>query len=990
LIQTSSILVSQMCSNPNIILFLSNNLSMVQYLLENPASIAIFTANPNITDVSYNLVQITYSTVLESYLDPNTYQLYNDTQNTSIYELLSQQYNNNIISASNRGALSPQVPQTDSYMVNLYYDALMKGTTTGDGNGYVSRFIEYAKEQYLFYKNNFVYAMSDYPEIMNLLETNANILSFLYRNPDLCNYLQTTVSVTPTTKTPLYHFLKIPILSVPNKDIGLYIQTSATIDPVTYGVMSSKLDITIYRPRELDFLNNQSIINGNPTLYEFVNQLYNSGIYICDLFDFSNNIITIFIANPTSLFYQAVYLNPSILNFFVEYNQLTLYLANNPLQIPIFINIPNITKMIPNLYDTISSYQNVSPFEPYLDTYLGDNSNLITYELNEVLQTYPEIYVVFYANNTYQNKIYQALTGAPNLVNLLYLYPYMDEICIEYPPLLYYLSYNAFGDTSFVKYLKARPWQMVYRMEQLVSDHLTYVTQMNALICQNYNYEIYRKAFYYNTIYESITDFILDTSIYTPILSNPNILHFMYNNPRLLDYYYNTTILGWMEKNALFQSLYNQCTSMSTDITVVFAGNPILAPYLNTSLSVGGAIPPTPELTALLSSNPVLQGIIAQNYNYNLYYNELNNNTTLVKLLSAHPSLITLVETNPNIIHYLYNHPSLVIYLYQAKVCNKDYVDLITTNPTVTDPYTDLYQKYLQTTFQGYYKPSTLLQPYRLNQFLGSYPLIQELLNQQYNGNIYYNSFVAQPSMILLYTLYPTILNYIALNPNIINFLANNPNFIDFFKYYHGANISNLIFLYQLTNNIDATNTTGIIDPNTIQSASNPVIDLYKFYYSKLPQYLSKNQNILGATNGYGSTANLNQLLQRNGTLKGIVQQNYNYNIYWFMLLFSPTLVMTLLTYSDILFYFVYKNPNMINFLFYNNALLMAFLSNPTLVTFFYTLSFCNNPMNNLFDSIYEYDVSNSNNPIKLSTYLDKTMYVDLIGNVGPDGLLTG
>ncbi len=981
--------ISQMASNPNIILFLSNNIRMIQYLIDNPTNISIFTTNPNILDVKYNLIDIVLSTVLENYLDQNIITLLTQPNNT-ILNLMNCQYNNNIVLPENRGSLSPTVPQSDYYMVNLYYDNIMKYPQ-------LALLIQYALDQYHLYNNNLVFSMSDYPNIItDIINKNPNVMSFLIHNPQILSYISVSTNITPTTITPLYRFLKIPILTNPEKDITKYIQNN--VDYIDFKLL---LNQTIYIPNELAYLNSQTVVNSNPTFYEFINQNYNNGIYILNLFDYTNNIISIFIQNSQSLFFNVVYQNPNIVNFLVYYNDLANYLNNNPSKIPVFITIPNITSVMLNLYDVINNYNtsSTSSLSTYITTFLGDNSNIITYQLNHLLETNPLLYILFNNNNRNNNIIYNSMINTILFNNLYttlcYEYPYIMDLSLKNIGLIPYLSNNSYGDQSHVLYLYNHVNKQVYEMDKLI-NHIIYVTNMNLLISQKYNFDIYKKVFYYNTIYASISRFITDIGIYTPLLTNMNILLFIYNNPRLLEFYYTTGIHTIISSNARFQYLFNQCVSPTTNITSIFQSDPILVNYLNTSLVNGGigSVPVNPEninLLPLLNENPILNQLVSQNYIFNLYFIELNNSPTLVNILYNNSALLNVVYQNPNIINFLYNNPALTIFLYNAKVCNRDYIDLITTNPNIHNVYINLMNIYEHTSLQPYLNNQLFITPFYLKTFLDSHLTIKNIVKQQYNANIYYNSIKNVPSMISLINNYPNMINYINLNPNILNFMAQNPKFVDFYKFYYGENISNLIFLYQLTQNvnIDSDSTYGIIDNTTIQSASNPIIDLYKFYYTKLPQYLNNNPNILGFTNGFGSNTNVNQLLRNNGPLQTLTNQNYNYNLYKIVLLYNAILVTLLSIYPEILFYFIYKNPNMLTFLFFNSNLCNQLISNPSYVAFFITLTFCQNPVNNLFDVIYQYDISN-NNPIQLSDYFEKVMFLDLIGNIGPDSLLVG
>ncbi len=1000
-----TLFVDQMCSNPNIILFLVNNIYMVQKMLENPAGlIPIFTTNPQILDMGYNLLDAVIATPLEAYLDPNVQSILttpgseNNQGVNTVLELIDVQYNNNIVIPANRGSLAPANPQRDYYMVQLYYDAMIKWPQ-------ITQLIVYALSEYATYVNDLTFNMIDYPQMINeVINENPNVMGFLQHNPALVAYLLTPIDVVPgITQTPLYRFLKIPTIKQPQKDITNYIlSTPSYADFVPY------LSQVIYVPSELAYLNSQTVINSNPDFYELVNQNYNSGIYAVNLFNYSNQVITLYIANTGSLLFDLTYTNPNVINFFVYYQQLTRYLNNNPSKIPVFINIPGITDVMKNIYETILAFGSSSLLSNYFTTFLEDNSNPISYHLNELLYAYPELYILFNAGNRYNNIVYDSMINTilfqNEYVEFAYRYPYIMEQSLKYPALIQYLSANSYGDDSLIRIMEATVWRQIYDIEKLTGN-LLYVRNMNTLMNENYNTNLYEKVFYYNTIYGSISRFITDTGIFGPLLTNMNILLFLYNNPRLLEFYYGpsgqTNVLA---TNQRFRLLFNQCTSPTTDITTVFQTDPILSLYLNTSLTPGGlgsGVPPNPNnpnLLPLINGNPQLNALISQNYIFNLYYLELNNSPILTNLLYLNPALLARCYENPLIINFLYENPALVIFLYNSKVCNRDYVDLITTNPTAGQIYTDLFAKYEKSSLQPYLDATKFVPNLAMKTFLDlpEHETIKAIVYQQYNANIYYNSMAKScqwgAGMLSLITKYPNIIDYINLNPNIINFLGQNPKMVDFFKYYYGDNISNMIFFYQLTSTVNPNSITsyGVIDSTTIQSAANPIIDLYKFYYQKLPQYLNSNPNNLGFTNGFGSTAAVNLLLSRNAPLLALCNQNYNYNVYKLFLLFNPTLTNTLLKYPEILFYFVYKNPNMINFLYFNTALDQYFLDTPAAVAFFVTLTFCQNPVLNLFDAIYQYDVNHPANPIKLSTYLEKTMYLDLLGYIGPDSLLVG
>ena len=1020
-----TLFVDQICSNPNILLFLANNIYMVQEMLENPAAlIPIFMTNPQILDMSYNLLDAVIATPLEAYLDANVRALLTAPGSANVegvntlLELLIVQYNNNIVSPASRGSLAPALPQQDYYMVQLYYDALMKWPQ-------VAALVVYALSESAKYVNDLTFNMIDYPQMINeVLNYNPNVLGFLEHNPGVVEYLLTPVQVLPgVTQTPLYRFLKMPIIKLPQKDITQYI---LGVGNAEYADFVPYLDRVIYVPSELAYLNSQTVINSNPEFYELVNQNYNSGIYAVNLFNYANQVITLYIANTGSLLFDLTYTNPNVINFFVYYQQLTKYLNNNPSKIPVFINIPGMTNVMKDIYQTILAFGSSSLLSNFFTTFLEDNSNPISYHLNELLYAYPELYILFNAKNRYDNIVYDSMINTILFVNeyveFAYRYPYIMAQSLKYPALIQYLSANSYGDDSLVRIMNGTPWRQIYDIEKLTGN-LTYVRNMDTLMSENYNLNppkqsvgdarlqevgnsgLYGKVFYYNTVYGSISRFITDTGIFTSLLTNMNILLFIYNNPRLLEFYYGpagqSDILG---SNARFRYLFGQCASPITDITAVFQADPILSYYLNGSLVPGGlgsGVPPNPanpNLLPLINGNPELNALISQNYIFNLYYLELNNSPILTNLLYLNPALLARCYENPLIINFLYENPALVIFLYNSKVCNRDYVDLITTNPTAGQIYTDLFAKYEKSSLQPYLDATKFVPNLAMKTFLDlpEHATIKNIVYQQYNANVYYNSMAKSSQwgagMLSLITKYPNIINYINLNPNIINFLGQNPKMVDFFKFYYGDNISNMIFFYQLTSTVNPASQTsyGIIDSTTIQSASNPIIDLYKFYYQKLPQYLNSNPNNLGFTNGFGSTAAVNTLLSRNAPLKALCDQNYNYNVYKLFLLFNATLTNTLLKYPEILFYFVYKNPNMINFLYFNTALDQEFLNNPAYVAFFITLTFCQNPVTNLFDAIYQYDVNHPANPIKLSTYMEKTMYLDLLGYIGPDSLLVG
>ena len=235
--------------------------------------------------------------------------------------------------------------------------------------------------------------------------------------------------------------------------------------------------------------------------------------------------------------------------------------------------------------------------------------------------------------------------------NLCYAYPYMMDISLKNVDLIPYLSNNSYGDQSLILYMSTHVNSMIYEME-LLTNHMDYVMMMNELMTQTYHFDIYKKVFYYNTIYASISRFITHSGIFTPLKTNMNILLFLYNNPRLLEFYFGEGQLSILATNTRFQNVMNQCTSPVTNITEICKLDFVLKHYLNANLVDGGlnsgvpVNPENPNLIPLLTNHGMLNTLVSQNYIFNLYFIELNNFPTLVNILTLHPTLLNIIYQN--------------------------------------------------------------------------------------------------------------------------------------------------------------------------------------------------------------------------------------------------------------------------------------------------------------------------------------------------------
>jgi hypothetical protein len=174
------------------------------------------------------------------------------------------------------------------------------------------------------------------------------------------------------------------------------------------------------------------------------------------------------------------------------------------------------------------------------------------------------------------------------------------------------------------------------------------------------------------------------------------------------------------------------------------------------------------------------------------------------------------------------------------------------------------------------------------NILLNSYDLLKNCVNQTYNllpniPYLYKNSLNHLNVLEFIYftlqnvTSTNIVSNIIYGNPNFINFLYDNPNLITYFT-------QNITILQNFI---------------TLPGLDSPIIDLYELvkYYStysgnsNISSQLNQSPLIVGIDSGIGTNSILSTLIKNNNSLKSLINQNYNLNIYYTYLITDPLIV---------------------------------------------------------------------------------------------------
>ncbi len=219
------------------------------------------------------------------------------------------------------------------------------------------------------------------------------------------------------------------------------------------------------------------------------------------------------------------------------------------------------------------------------------------------------------------------------------------------------------------------------------------------IVNQAYNYDIYKNEF---TSSQLLNIFISKFANYSNenglifldiIYKNPNIINFFYYNPDLMKFF--------MENDTYFCDFINinEILNPMTDIyQFVYNSGSNYADFLNPNpipVNDFSCIGLDFKLDSLLNQNSILQSLINQNYNNNIYYLSLYNNENLVTLLSNNiyfDKLSSIIESNPNILNFFSQNDRLIIALLE----NPDLIDDLILIPNINDPKYDLYILFYQ------------------------------------------------------------------------------------------------------------------------------------------------------------------------------------------------------------------------------------------------------------------------------------------------------
>ncbi len=232
------------------------------------------------------------------------------------------------------------------------------------------------------------------------------------------------------------------------------------------------------------------------------------------------------------------------------------------------------------------------------------------------------------------------------------------------------------------------------------------------IVNQAYNYDIYKNEFIssplLNTFIGKFANYINENGLtfLDIIYINPNIINFFYYNPNLMTFF--------IENPSYFCDFINilEILDPMTDIyQYVYNSGSNYADFLNptpTPVNDFSCIGLDFKLDSLLSANSILQNLINQNYNNNIYYLSLYNNENLVTLFSNNEyfdKLSSIIESNPNILNFFSQNNRLVLALLE----NPDLINDLILIPNIGDPKYDLYILFYQNEeFKDYidYPPS--------------------------------------------------------------------------------------------------------------------------------------------------------------------------------------------------------------------------------------------------------------------------------------------
>ncbi len=216
---------------------------------------------------------------------------------------------------------------------------------------------------------------------------------------------------------------------------------------------------------------------------------------------------------------------------------------------------------------------------------------------------------------------------------------------------------------------------------------------LGIIINQAYNYDIYKNEFASSPLLNSFMGLFINAcnenqqSFLDILLQNPNIINFFYYNPELMKFF--------LQNNTYFQEFINipEIQNPITDIyQLLYNTGSIFTAYLNpnpTPVNEFSCVGLDFHLDSLLQTNSILQTLINQNYNNNIYYLSLYQNDHLIELLcdpSAFDLLSAIIQSNPNLLNFMSQNDRLVVKLLENPALINDLIAI----PHIGEPQYDL------------------------------------------------------------------------------------------------------------------------------------------------------------------------------------------------------------------------------------------------------------------------------------------------------------
>ncbi len=267
------------------------------------------------------------------------------------------------------------------------------------------------------------------------------------------------------------------------------------------------------------------------------------------------------------------------------------------------------------------------------------------------------------------------------------------------------------------------------------------------IVNQEYNYDIYKNEFNSSILLNSFIGKFANycnenqISFLDIIYKNPNIINFFYYNPNLMTFF--------MENDTYFQDFINvdEISNPYTNIyQYIYNSGSILVDYLNPEpnpVNDFSCIGLDFNLDTLLTQNSILQNIINQNYNNNIYYLSLYNNDNLITLLSNNTyfnKLSNIIQSNPNILNFFSQNNRLLLALLETP----SLIDDLILIPNINDPKYNLYLLFYQNgRFKDYIDYPSSFDPLQLcNIFIsptqcGNANILIDLLSGNVSGNLF-------------------------------------------------------------------------------------------------------------------------------------------------------------------------------------------------------------------------------------------------------------